>query len=279
MKKKSVFLVITVVMTAVFILSGCGGSGSSGSTKTSHTAITPKINVDDIDWKVESGIYQGEHMPLLSFTNNTNCDIVSLEIDYVTDSDVSDDDLKSNAAIRNKAKDMEHDISETTVEASAEKYVPEGESAEGFPVNFDGTIEYLTDNFAMKFFKPDKMSVGYISGKKLYMAYYDFNDKKTSYDSKSINVGSWSDSSLAKTVEEPDSDIFVVSEDSEDSFNASVYDYSSDDFKSYADACREKGYTKNVSDYDDWFSAENKDGKSLDLTYDSNGKCMTISVY
>ena len=69
-----------------------------------------------------------------------------------------------------------------------------------------------------------------------------------------------------------------VDMNSSDYFWATVTDYSQDLFNEYVNELKNAGYTEDFLQYEDWYSAENKDGDYVNATYYDDKKEMSISL-
>jgi len=64
-----------------------------------------------------------------------------------------------------------------------------------------------------------------------------------------------------------------------DDFLADIYAADGNLYKTYLKACKEKGFTKNISSDSDWYySADDKDGNELELVFDSDNDDIQISL-
>lgn len=96
------------------------------------------------------------------------------------------------------------------------------------------------------------------------------SDKKAVY--------TWPDSVLASMIPQPDSKNGRVIMENEDYFSIDIYKVSKEYFKGYVEECKNSGFTENYMKYDNSYSADNKDGYSLWLTYDEKEKTLNIRL-
>lgn len=270
--KKIVVLLLTVTMClGVFV--GCGSSGLGGS---------PKIDIDDINWEIKEGVVNGNRWPTFNYTNNTDYDIISLKLDFVVRDDVSESDLNANSKIVDKSNKQNHTVSEFTINVIDDEYTEKGESSENVSISLDGTIETLTDISVAELMQADMMTIAFLSGDKVYVAYYDYKNEEMTYEKDSTKAVAWSETDLAKTISKPDSPVIVVTADSDDRFSARACNYTKDEFENYVSDCKEKGYDIDVEEKDrtsgSSFEAKNKDGVELEVTYDSSTKMLKITL-
>lgn len=62
-------------------------------------------------------------------------------------------------------------------------------------------------------------------------------------------------------------------------FCADFTDYSLDEYKSYVKAVKEAGFTKNFTEYDDAYFADNENGDTVQITYHTDDSEMSVDVY
>ena len=274
MNKKILFPVLIMCVIVAFCLTGC-----SSGTQKAKPAIQPKINMEDITWELKNGIVNGDRLPVFDYTNNTDYPIIGFEVKFVTKKDLSKEDLNKYNNIKEKANAMDHDITETTMELITEKLCAPGETVKNQRINLDGTIELMTEQSAYEAFQPDTMSIAYLKGNNAYVAYYDYQNKETTYENKKAKINKWSNSKLANTIPKPNADYYAVTTDEDDEFDVTVYNVDQDFFKGYADACKEQGYTVDADLYDDSFDASDKAKNNLSIYYSPDEGNMTISLY
>ena len=75
----------------------------------------------------------------------------------------------------------------------------------------------------------------------------------------------WPETGVGSLLPEPDNEYGVIVEDRNRSFEASVYNVSSEDFEAYIEACKEAGFTENISKTIQGFDAEDQDGNRINL--------------
>lgn len=62
-------------------------------------------------------------------------------------------------------------------------------------------------------------------------------------------------------------------------FCADFTDYSMDEYKSYVKAVKEAGFTKDFTEYDDAYFADNENGDTVQITYHEDDSEMSVDVY
>ncbi len=90
------------------------------------------------------------------------------------------------------------------------------------------------------------------------------NAKKT--DSKKGGFN-WEEGSIANVLPHPETDKIEITIDDEDSFYATVEDYSEEEYKAYVEKCKQKGFDVDSESEDMSFDAYNDEGYKLSLIY------------
>lgn len=88
----------------------------------------------------------------------------------------------------------------------------------------------------------------------------------------------WPSNSIASLLPEPESDYGKIEYDSADSFSLDVYKTTAEEFNSYVSECKDKGFTVDYYGYDNYYSADSKNGYSLTVNYDEDEETMNISI-
>lgn len=88
---------------------------------------------------------------------------------------------------------------------------------------------------------------------------------------------SWPKSKIGKLLPKPKSSQGKFINESEDYFHVYIANISKDDYNDYVDTCADKGFDVDYSKDEAYYSAENKQGYSLDVRYKGNN-IMEISI-
>ena len=274
--KKGICLSLLIVVLAIVLAACSGGNSEQGSEKKSNG--TGKFDFSGIAWGVKNGLVEGDRMPVFGYENNTGYDITEFNLSFKVKDDISEEEVTAFRTLKEKAKDMEEEPLELTIDATTTRYVKSGASVENLPINLDGTVQYFTEYDAYELFEPDKLSIVYIDGNELCNAYYDFLNEETTVEDTGEKAYTWSSSELAKKLPKPDSPIVVVSYDEENLFSAEIYAADKDYYDSYKKLCQEKGFSKNIDDGSWIWNAENKEGDKLNLIFDKENQTVSISL-
>lgn len=88
----------------------------------------------------------------------------------------------------------------------------------------------------------------------------------------------WPSSKLSKMIPKPETEYGEVEYDSEEYLNVSLYQVQKEAYLKYVDNCKEKGFTMAYTATDAGYSAQNKEGYQLSITYDSDEEDMDVCV-
>ena len=275
MKKKIIVLLVCVI--GLFVLVGCGSSGDGKSSDSANKA--PEINIEDIDWKVDTEVIKGERAVAVTFTNNTKYTIAGFRVDFAKKEDMSESDyLKALNGLKDQGW-KESEIKENTdFIADSSKFVEAGKTSSPIVLQV-GNFSYFTSMDEYEAIEADIISFGVIAGDKIYPIIYDCkNEKFTDSSEEAKDLYSWSDSELAKQLPKPEFTCAIVEKDEEDKYRVTCYDVSNDGFKEYIKACEDKGFTKNVYKGVIKYDADNEAGYNVDLYYFENGDTLHITI-
>lgn len=272
---KKIFAVIGLSVMMAVSFAGCGGGGSDKD----ESGGVPEFDFGKIEWNVDSGYKNGNEIVKFGYDNNSEYDITSFGIEFKIKDDVTEDEIAEHKELKEKAKDQEEELDELTMDATTTKYVKAGGSFDKGECTLDGTIQLFTDYDAYDLFEPDKMTISYLSGGKIYTAYYNYEKKKTSYDEEVLDAYKWSDSKLAKLLPKPDAKIAIPDMDDKESFTVKIYGINQDFYESYIKECKEKGFNKEEDKNDELWSAKDKEGNNLELVFSKNDDCVSLYLY
>ena len=99
---------------------------------------------------------------------------------------------------------------------------------------------------------------------------------KSSYDE--IEEFEWENMALAEMLPEPPSNKGSNLMNSDSYLSVDIHDVSKNEYKDYVNACREKGFTEDLGEASDFYSAANKAGYKLMLYYYDDDKEMSINL-
>lgn len=303
-KNLCTFIAVIVAASATIVFAGCsdngapqastGSEGVASQTSDDASAVSQTkqpakkretIKIDDIAWNVDQGIVDGEKYVLLDYTNNSKYTVTDFEMTFKEKGSVTEEDKENfYNEIKDKFSMSDDDISELkqrdiSMHAETEKIVEPRESAKNINCYYYSGIYYLKGINHFNLVEPDVATIKYINDNKIYTSYYDFSTKKYSEDENTEEAYYWTTSELGTKIPKPD--VKVVKKyisDNEDSFGFEAYGLSLDQFNEYVDKCKQLGFTVDESSYEGYYSADDKDGYNVYLSYKEDDDYMTVTI-
>lgn len=282
-------LMSILCMMCVLGMSGCGNNKSSKGSKGSTNEEFGKqdLSIKDFEWETEKTYIDGEKCYAMTLTNNSDYDIIGVEIDYKVKSSASDDDLKAFDDFMEEhgdwfdEDDTKHDI---TLIGTREKLVKKGEKINqvALAIGMDTRYWYnIPNETQFNLMEPKTLQLGVIDNQKvLHLAYYDFGEKTWTLDETTKKVKSWPKNDLAQKIPEPNSDYYVVtSDDDSEDIDFTIYGTTKDYYKEYLKQVKDAGFTEDDGESDTYYSAKDKDGNSISVSYKKGDANIDVSAY
>lgn len=97
-------------------------------------------------------------------------------------------------------------------------------------------------------------------------------------DSEEYTTITWATSGIGSLTPKPKSTKGKISIDSEDSYQATISEVSVDDFKSYVNDCKKKGFDVDYTSVDGMYTAKDKKGYDLSVYYQDDEETMDIII-
>lgn len=97
-------------------------------------------------------------------------------------------------------------------------------------------------------------------------------------DSEEYTTITWATSGIGSLAPKPKSTKGKISIDSEDSYQATISEVSVDDFKSYVNDCKKKGFDVDYTSVDVMYTAKDKKGYDLSVYYQDDEETMDIII-
>lgn len=296
------FIAVIAAVSSTMIFTGCSNNGETGTSQNSTsnadksasvasetekpTQSKETIKIEDIDWNVDEGIVSGKKYVLLNYTNKSKFLINDFEITFKQKNSVTNEqketffsDVKKEFSFSDD--DMKQlEGTDISMHAESNKLVDSGEMAKNINCYYYQGYSYVTNINHYNLVEPDIATIKYVGDdQKIYTVYYDFSSKKYSEEEDAEDAYYWTTTELGNKIPKPDVKIVkkYISDD-EDSFGVEAFGVTSDYFNSYADKCKELGFTEDVSEYDTLYSAKDKDGYDLSISYSEDDDSMTITL-
>ena len=283
-----------LVLVMALGLGGCsssndGGSGESesSSTDTADSADAPTINIEDIDWSVDSAIEGDERVVDMRYTNNTPYPIAYFRIEFKGRDDLTDEELEKY--YDNISKDFSDIWSKDDIKKAKKaglsangacyRFTPSGEkSNRGSLLYYDAAVVMKNiDHY--KLLQPDIATIKYVSGDKLYTTYYDYATNKYSVDDEIKDLTYWPDD-VKSIVPKPDAKYILNDCDYDEYRSFDVLGGTLKEFNAYTKECKNSGFTVDPTEVEDYlYSAKNEEGYKVDITYDETGNVIYVNIH
>lgn len=290
MKKK----IISIFMISIMLLgmTGCGNNegGSSGGV-FSDGLKTKDLSIEDFAWETKETRIDGKKSYAMTITNNSEYDILGAEIYYELKDSVTEDDLKLFDDFMNDHADWfdeDETAEDVTLVGSRNKLVKKGETLDQVILYVGMGTTYWYDRPTEEQFElmqPYELQLAVIGkDNKAYVVYYEFDDEEWSIDETTKDMNTWAKNDLADKVVKPTCDYYMLTSevDDDDDLDFTCYGTTKEYFKQYAEETRKAGFDVDApeeNDYETYYSAENKDGVSISITYNKDSETFKVSTY
>ena len=148
-KKVKLFAILAVVLSMSVCFAGCGSSETTNDTGSS--TAKEKINIEDISWKVDEGIVDGERYVLLNYTNNTQYTLTNFELTFKEKAGITEEEKENfYSDIQEKFEASDEDMEDIksqpiSMHAETDRVVNPGESVSNINCYYYGGSFYLKD--------------------------------------------------------------------------------------------------------------------------------------
>ncbi len=214
---------------------------------------------------MEETILDGERVIAFNYTNNTPYTIIDVEMTFKQKEGVSVEQLKAFEEI---SEHTEEELSEVYILGYNRKIAEQGETVTESPCSVNGTYLWAESMGLYELMEPDMVSIAYIGhDDKAYAKYYDFKTQKYSDSSEGgLDIHEWSDSEISSLLPKCEARVVKITNDEDDSFSFKAYGVSREEYQSYAELCKEKGFVDD--EYDKSYQASNDNGYEVSIYYD-----------
>lgn len=278
MRKNIAIVASMVALTGVLSLTGCGTAATGGSGEPAQAAPVKNlkagkadaIKADDIEITVEDGFWYDERKPVMTFTNNSDFDVITVDIEWSQKQEMTPEQRSAVfAEFMDSDYYTEEDIKDFVISAYKEQLVAPGETSLEAEVCLNNTGYGLGSIDYFELFEPSFMKVAYLGGDgKAYIEYIDYKTGKTKDASKGgKDATMWSDSDLAKRLPKIEAPVCIVTTDDEDDYWFETLGMTLDDFNAYVEKLKEKGFDQVDYEDDDEFRAHDKDGYEVTVSF------------
>lgn len=280
MKKINSIKVFALLLFMV-VLSAC----SKNSSIFNKSLKAKDLSISDFTWSTENSKCFGKNCYIVSFTNNSNYDVISPKFIYKVKDDISDESLNVYNEFMQEHSwflNEQDTVRGVTLIGYDDSLVEKSKNTRKiiFTVGFDNTAwhDYPTKE-QFELMEPKELSLGVIGkDSKLYLAYYNFIDKSWSLDETTMDVNVWPTSELAKKVDKIVGKYFMVTYSSENSISVQSYDVSKDDYDKYVGKLKSNGFTNEESYSSYMFEAKDADGAEVNLWYEEDTFSLAMTL-
>ena len=293
MKKLVKFLcIVASILMVSTCFASCGGDGASESKSEQATETTKsaEMKIEDIDWKADDGIVDGEHYVMLTYTNNSNFAITNFKLSYKEKSGITPEqktkfceDIKTlmKVDLNDSYQAQAYEKLKTdpiSVSCKSEMLCRSGETVSNQKFHYYDGYTYLKNVEHFNLTEPDIATIKYVDNNIIYTVNYDFKSKKYTKDSKTEIANFWTEKAIGTAIPKAKADVITCDFDRDDNFSVDVYGWTIADFNSYVKECQTQGYTANKSEYEGYYSADNGKGYAIRLNYNENDMSASIRV-
>ena len=291
--KKAMAIGLAAVMA--FGLAGCGANQSTAESaepsepKTPGSAFTDTKEAEDtkethsaemegnIGYELSRGITDyGEKSLMLSYTNNTNHPILSVQFYFELKEDLTDEDRELLSKLQKELEIDDDQMDWAYFQSNTECYTDIGESSKPSPFTF--FLDCFTDETYCTLADYGQARIIFLDGEKYYQTTYDFYSQTFTAVSPYKNAYEWMTSDIGSAIPQPEGFPTLVSSDDENYGFVFVYNVSLGDFEAYVDTCKEAGFSKVNFDGGDNITLENDAGTELGLYYSASNDRITVQV-
>lgn len=274
------------------LVSACSASGGSSTSTGDGTNATAQkepaefkagkndsIKIEEIAWTVDESVVEGTRYPTFSYTNNSSFPIAELKIEFTQRADVTDEDRAVFDEVYEKNQRWTTEPEDMYVLGQGPQYVEPGESTDPYQLSLSGTVTPVGSMDQYDLMEPSVMTVIYLGDDgQVYLEYYDFKTGRYSQSSQSGQPAvSWSDSELAQMVPTVEAPVVTCTE-YDDYFSFKAVDKSANDYNSYVEQCKEKGFTQDSYEGTEYYRASNEDGDEITVSFSSQRHMLSVSV-
>ena len=201
---KKVLRLLLLVLCTISIV-GCGDNGMGNELgNVSKRLSTKDLSINDFECITEKTYINGEKVYTTTLSNNSNYDLIGVEIRFGIKEEVNEEQLKVYSDFVDKHKEYMDDktLHDLTLTGSIMKLVKAGEMNDSL-VLFNGIdnlywYELPTDE-QFNLMEAKELQLGLIGKDKiLYLAYYDFKNDSWALDKNTkelntiiVNKGRW----------------------------------------------------------------------------------------
>lgn len=235
------------------------------------------IKIDELTFDVSQGVDGGSRRAMFSYTNNSNFTIISVELSLTFQDDIEPEELEEPFAYIIENGSTTDDILEGTMRCESTLAVDPGETSGDRTMNFGGYYVLTVDQYELM--SPDMLTIQFLHDGLIYEEYYDYLSDSYSLSSETIDPNQWGEREPSTVIPHPENGLVVEVEDTDSRFHFEAVAMTPEEFSAYVNACRDAGFTSDVTESDSIYYASNVDGTyRLDLMYSDHDGTLTAYV-
>ncbi len=275
--KRRVYVIVAALAVLALMLTACGGDGSDSSDNGGRTGFggNPEIDFADIDYSVGLTTVDSYDYAGVQFTNNSEYDIVYMNMDFEFDSDIPGylkQDLTDVHGV--DSEDLE-DPDDISISSWAAQYITSGEDSVKSRISVEG-FWWEADEDETFDIHPKYLEVYYVSDGTVYKASYSYISEEAEYDEETWVMNKWPDVELAERIPAPENDYWVYLTD-EGSFAAFIYDADKSTFEDLVKASKDAGFKEDTEIDGAWWG-EDEEGNNVEIDYRKKDHVIELQV-
>lgn len=279
-KKKLILCMILLLAT----VTGCGKQTKTISEPTSTPHKKEPVQIEDIDWNVAQGIVKNDRYMLMNYTNHSDKIITGFEIIFKEKAGMTEEQKKEfykdiKEQFKFSKKDM-NDIKNMPIAMHTEskRLANPGESVTNVNCYYYKGAMYLKNINHFALVEPDIATIHFVDDDQIKTVSYDYSTKNYTYDEKTKECFEWSKEGMGDKIPKPDTKVIEAKIDEKDEFIFEAQGISPNKYNAYLEECKKIGYNKEPVSNENYYSALNKNGAKLLLSYDEEDAAMNVTI-
>lgn len=239
------------------------------------------ISIEDIDWKVENGVIDGENALIFTYTNNSNYVIMDVEMIFRQKENTADEDLKIFDDLKETYSWTDEEVKEVYILGYNRKFAETGETVSESPCVINGTHILADQMEEYELMEPSEVSIAYIGDDNNgHILNYDFTTGvyEVLYQD-GVTLKEWPENEFTSLVPEPSVRAVTARSNIEGQFSFDAYETSAEYFNSYVNSCKNVGFTNvQFESESKRYRATNADGYEVPIIYTKSEETMSVRV-
>lgn len=280
--KKIKIVSILLLLVSFITLSGCGEKEEV--VKEDKTLKIRDLSIDDFKWEINSTACQNGECQLLTFKNNSEYDLIEMELSFTKKSTATEEDMKIFDNFLSSHTDYiteNPDNNKIVLKSYFNSEILKGSEVSDINIllGYDERFwnEYPT-NEQVNLMEPSELYIGVIGrDNKLYRVHYNIEDKKWLIDDEKVDLDTKINTKMWQKLSFPKENHHLILSDKENNLLIYFYGISSDSYYEYADKLISDGFKEN-SYSSIHFTGTNEDGYEVDLNFYEVEAKMYMSI-